>query len=363
MSVLGYGETRMLFTDRAGNRLAEVPARLARQVQWGRVNSDVSQMSASVGDPSPTMRNLEPWVHQILVFRSADLVWRGPVMTTEVTAAELTFTARDPAAYFDRRRVANKRTWFQEDLTRVAQTLIADAMAIDDPFNLVSTMVTAPSDIFITRTTEPDGRSLAEELKDLVEAGLRWTVSGGRLLLGPVGRSYTTAALTDRDIDGAFSVAKDGTEASTDALVLGKGVTGQFFDYGSPLGILQTVDKQDAITAEYQAVNSARQIVKDRSITPRRVTLPNNTKLLPTAPIALADLVVGVMVPVQSDATGVEVNSKMLIEGVKVNVGPAKEEVSVSLADAPELLTQQELAPPPSGYATEDDNPTYTKAK
>lgn len=361
MSQLGYDPTRLLVLDRDGARIGEVHPRQSSSASWSRVNSDVSQCQGVVGEPTDALRNLEPWLHQVLVYRGAELAWRGPIVSTEATKASLTFVARDPGAYFDRRRIGQRRTFFQEDLSQIAFKLVSDAMSIDDPFNVVSSAAVAPTGIYATRTVFADGRMLSEELKDLVDAGLRWTFVGGRLLIGPVAQDYETATLRDRDIDGEFSVVKDGTETVTDSLVLGKGVQGNAFDYGSPLGILQGVEKQDALGDEYQATNAAKRIVKERAITPRRVQLPGDTRLMPTAPLSIPDLVVGAVVPVQTTATGVAVDSKMLIDGVKVGLKAGGEEVAVSLVDKPLPVDVQELDPPPHGYFTEDDNPTYGK--
>ena len=358
MSVLGYADTRILFTDRLGNRITHLPTREVADTSWSRVVSEVSQCSMVVTAPPTQLRNLEPWLHHALVYRQEQLVWRGVVYTTEVTRAGLTMIARDPSVYFDRRRIAQDRTFFQTDLATIAAQLIRDAMALDDPFGVLSRMVVEPTGIYASVTVHADERYVAEQLKDLVEAGLTWTNVGGRMLVGPVARKYTTAPVTDRDIDGDFAVTKDGSETATDALVLGKGVQAQWFEQ-SPLGVLQTVEKQDALTNGYMVENAARRAVKERSITPRRVTLPSSTRLAPTAPISIEELVPGAIVPVQTQATGVEVNARMQLAGVEVKLAAGAEEVSVSLADEPAELTPLELTPPPSGYATEDDNPTY----
>lgn len=361
MTGLGYDPTRILILDRDGARIGEVHPRQSSSTAWARTNSDVSQCQTVIGEPTDALRNLEPWLHQAIVYRGAELVWRGPIVSTRATAASMSFVARDPGAYFDRRRIGQRRIFFQEDLSRIALQLITDAMSVDDPFNVVSTAAVAPTGIYATRNVFADGRMLSEELKDLVDAGLRWTFIGGRLLIGPVAQDYETATLRDRDIDGEFEVVKDGTETVTDALVVGKGVQGTAFDYGSPLGILQAMEKQDALGDAYQATNAAKRIVKERAITPRRVQLPGDTRLMPTAPLSIADLVVGAVVPVQTTATGVAVDSKMLIDGVKVSLKAGAEEVAVSLVDKPLPVDQQDLDPPPHGYATEDDNPTYGK--
>lgn len=360
MSTLGYGEHQLLFTDRLGQRVAAVSDRQCTDTSWGRELSEVSQAQATIGDPPSALRNLEPWYHHLTVYRDGAIVWRGAVFTTSATSSQISLTARDPATYFDRRRIGNQRTWFQRDLSEVAADLIRDAMRVDDPFRLADGMVVEPTGIFVTRNVQADARMVAEELKDLVAAGLTWTVVGGRLLVGPVAAKHTTAPLTDRDVDGGFAVVKDGSDTLTDAVVLGKGVQARWFDNGSPLGVLQDIDKQDAVSQEYAAINAARRLVKDRRVTPRRVTLPSATRLAATAAMGMDELVCGAMMPVQTTATGVEVNSTMVLTAVKVTVKAATDDVSVALADPPAPLEVQELTPPPHGFTVSDKSGTYT---
>lgn len=355
MNQLGYADTTVVFTDRLGNRIAAGDARGISDGSWGRETSEVSQASFTIANPPLVVRNLEPWLHHTQVFRGDELVWRGPIISTKATVDDIQIVSRDPSVYFDHRRIKSRHTWFQQDAASVAAELVRDAMIVDDPFDVVSRMVVVETGIYITRTVEEDSRMLAEELKDLVEAGLTWTVVGGRLLVGPVAEHHETAALGDRDIAGSVAVTKDGTQTITDAMVLGKGVTAQWSDIGSPLGVLQSIDKQDAVTQEYEAVNAARRLVKDNSITPRSVQLPRDTRLMPTAPVAVTDLVCGARIPVQTTATGVEVNSKMVLTAVAVALSAGEEAVSVSLDDPPNPLEPHELEPPPHGYEVGDD--------
>lgn len=351
MSTLGARASRVLFTDRAGNRIGDLTSRQVSQGKWARVTSDVSDATSTfTAEPGTAMADLEPWLHHVTTYRGDDIVWRGVVYSTAVAGNQVTVTARDPAVYFDRRRIGQERRWVQEDLSTIAATVIRDAMAIDDPFNILGTMVVEPTGTYITRSVKLDERMVAEELKDLTEAGLVWTVHGGRVLIGPVAKAHTTAAISDQDVDARMTITKNGSATMTDARILGKNATGVFSDYASPIGVLQTIEKKDALTSEADCTDAARAIVKARSITPRRISLPGDSRLLATAPVDVNELIVGAQVPVRTRYTGVLVNQDMTIDEVSGVFGPGKDEISVTLVEPEPALTPDELAAPFTGY-------------
>lgn len=361
---LGYNPARVQFVDRAEVVLGVAQGRTLSALTWERTLGDVSQCAIEVAQTSPLLLDLEPWVHHVLVWCGPELVWRGPVYNVSVARNAVSITARDPSVYFDKRRIANRRVWWQQDLADIARDLARDAMADDDPFKLINRLAWAATEIYATRDAFPDARMIADEFKDLSDAGLLWTVLAGRLLLGPVTKSYETRPITDRDIDGELSILKDGGDTVTDAWVIGKNVTGRWVQPAEEVGLLQTIDKQDAITDGETAMNAARKIVQSGKTTPRRIEFPSDTRLLPSAPVALNELIPGAIIPFATTALGVEITSNMMLEAVKVSQTAGGETVSVTLVDPPAEVDPQHLAAPDAGFGEHsDDNPTYVELR
>lgn len=354
MKALGAERTSILFTDLVGNRIGSVQARETSGGSWERTDSEVSAMDTNFTAASRALSDLEPWLHIANVYRGDEVVWRGFVYTTAVQGNQVSVTGRDPSVIFDRRRIAQDRVYRDADLSDIAAEIIRDAIAIGDPFNMQGTMMVAPTGVYATRTVTAESRMVAEELKDLVEAGLTWSVHGGRLLIGPVGTGHTTAALADSDLDAKVVISKDGADTINDLLVLGKTATGTWYDYTSPLGVLQGIEKKDALTDAAQCTNAARAIVKSRGITPRRVTLPGSSKLMATAPVAINELIVNANVPLLMAQTGVTIDQLMRVSAVSVKYGPSSDEVSLTLVEPRGELAPNELAAPPSGYEVKD---------
>ena len=167
------------------------------------------------------------------------------------------------------------------------------------------------SRIWVTSHYVAGESMVSDAVADFVEQGLAWTVSAGRLLIGPVGARRSTAQITDRDFDGELAVEKDGTDMVTDALVVGKGVTGIYTAGATPYGMLQTIEKDDGAVREYECEQAAKLLVEDLQQAPRRIEVSGSSRLLPTAPIAIEELIPGVRVPVASNQTGITVGSTM----------------------------------------------------
>lgn len=349
---LGAYDNKVLISDRAGLHVGMLRAREVSQGEWNRIDSDVSDASATFTAATAKLTDLEPWLHHVTMYRGPEdeVVWRGVVYTTAVQGNQVSITARDPSVYFDRRRIAQRRTYFQTDVSRIAAELITDAMVIDDPFEVAQRMIVVDTGIYVTRTCEQDARMISEELKDLVEAGLRWTFNAGRLLIGPVAKEHMTAAISDRDVDAQMTITKDGGDTITDAMIVGKTVTGTFFDYESQVGVLQVIEKQDAVSEQASVWDAARRIVRSRSVTPRRISLPGDSRLRATAAVEVGELIVGTMVPVKSDSTGIVVNQLMRLSATNGKFSAGQDDISVTLVEPETELQPQELVPPDTGY-------------
>lgn len=331
--MLGAGDYAVTITEWGGRIVWQSTTATLESVTWGRELGEVSKATVSVLLP-PTMADLlEPWVHLVQVHRAGQLVWDGIIIRTETTWGRVRIEASDAGIMFSRRRVPHDRAWRQHDATQVMRTMVEDALGHRDPTNVVENIVARPSRLWVTASWSAAECMVGDVVDDLVGQGLAWCISAGRLLVGPVGAEYTTAQLSDKDFGGGMTVVKDGSEVVTDALVVGKGVWGQWADLNSPLGVVQAIEDADGAVYAEECQQQARRLVQDAGTTPRRLTVPSGSRLSPDAPVRMDELVPGVQVPVASRQTGVLVSSLMQLTTVEVSVDAGGEQVSVTLEE------------------------------
>lgn len=347
MTLLGTEDTHALFLDHARNRIGSFLPRDIAAIDWSRELNNYTQAGMTLTASDALCNDLEPWLHQLAIFRGEEPVWRGFVLVTAARHRTLQVTARDPSFVFTKRRARTTRRWAAIDVSRIAQEVIAEALAEWDPFGLVQGMEVLEQNIVIDYEVKQDQVYIADVLKDLVEAGLQWTVTGGRLAIGPAPRRHITAGLSDQDMDEAPQIVKDGTEAAADWIVNGKGATANYVNSaGGALPYLQAIEKSDGLTTDWQCHNEAQRLAQARAIAPRRLEMPGSARLLPTAPVSLTELVPGCLVPMQTDQTGIRVAARMQLSEVSVKAGRGGDEVSVTLTDAPQdLAIQDQLSP------------------
>lgn len=289
---------------------------------------------------------IEPWQHQLTLYRNDELVWQGLVVMTTAKNRMLTVQAFDPSVLFDRRRIGQPRQYRNRDASQVMRDLVVDSFGVDDPAQTVDSISVTNSLIWVTTEFKASERMVADEVKDLVGSGLSWTVAAGRLIIGPGPGTYTTQLLTDVHIDADITVTKNGKDTITDVLVKGKGVYGYSADRATPTGTLQAIHKADSLVRAEECVQAGKRIVDESKYPPRTMTFPSGSRLLPDAPIRLDELIPGVLIPVSSDQSGIRVASVMALKSVKVSVDAGKENVSITLMEVPSS-TNTSVMPPP----------------
>src|SRR5699024_5603558 len=152
--------------------------------------------------------------------------------------------------------------------------------------------------------------------------------------------------ITDRDFDGELAVEKDGTDMVTDALVTGKGVTGIYTAGVTPYGMLQAIEKDDGAVRESECERAAQRLVEDLQQAPRSIEVSGSSRLLPSAPVSLEELIPGVRVPVASRQTGITVGSTMQLTKLDVDVSDSGETVKITLEETSVVDEPKELPDP-----------------
>lgn len=301
-------------------------------ITWSRERTETTTAVLTAPIRPTIAHRLEPWVHLLTIYRDDALVWHGVVTRVAASSSMAQVTAHDGSVMYSRRRVASNRTWAQHDATQVMRTMVQDALGYRDPTNLVESITALESRIWITAGWTAAECMLSDVVSDLVGQGLMWTVSAGRLLIGPVAAQHTTAQITDHAFDGELTIVKDGTEVVTDALVVGKGVWGQRA-VDTPVGMIQSIEKADGLVRAQECEQLAQRIVDDAALAPRRVEVSGGSRLLPTAPITIEELIPGVRIPVSTRQTGVVIGSLMQLTKLDVAVDSGGEQVKVTLAE------------------------------
>lgn len=318
-------------------------------VSWSREAMETSKATADVVLPPRLADTVEPWLHLLSVWRDGELVWHGVVLRVRVQRNVVTLEASDGTALFDYRRIPSSRLWNQHDATQVMADTVRHGLGFRDDTGLVDGMVTRSSRLWVTAEHDAGIDMVSSAIADCEDVGLWWTVSAGRLLVGPVAAAVTLPQLTDDHLDGDFAVVKDGDGVSTDTLVVGKRSTGQWQLQDGPLGLLQAVVKADQDLDADVLKDQAKRHVEAASMPARRVEVNGSAALLESAPVEVRQLVPGVLVPVASSQVGVLASSLLQLTRVEVSVDESGESVQISLDEPAEGHNPDVLPETPPG--------------
>lgn len=217
--LLGDAEYEVYFKSRGGQQFI-CRARNMTSLSWGRVMNDVSTASVSIALNDLDNNNCEcvsqinPWEHELAVYRNGVEVWVGPVVNGSIDLANLTasYEARDLSAWFDHRwvEVSDNDVEFEEtDISEVFEWLIQHAY-YKQPWNMSWNIprTQVPIDRVYTGS-DPSERwngsfqSIGEELRALSESGIDTTVIGRQYIAGDL---QTTSVPSRLLIDGHWSV-------------------------------------------------------------------------------------------------------------------------------------------------------------
>lgn len=346
--MLGTSGYAVVITDRVGRVLWQSTDRSLEQVEWRREYCETSACTVNFTARPHVVDALEPWVHLVNVYRMDGdvLCWRGVVRQVKASRAGVQVTAYDGSVYWGKRRVSQKRDYRNRDAAQVARDVVQDGMGMDDPLEMASTLVAGDSLLWQTVTIPVATRLVQDVMDDLTGDGLAWTVSAGRLILGPVPAQHTTLQITDDHWTADVVVVKEGADTLTDVMLTGKGARGYWADHDTPVGWLQATEKADGLVREDECVAAARRMVEEAKYPPRRVMLDGDARLLPGAPVDINELIPGVLMPVSSNQTGVTVGSTLALQSVQVIADSSGEAVQVELMEVPSN-TNASLLPPP----------------
>lgn len=343
--VVGCGSHTVQILDRSGAVVAASSTLL--QVRWTRVLDDISTATAVImpdsGDCCGDLGDVRTWRHNLAIWRSGELVWQGPIIQASwkvpdgTTVTGLEVRAGDVLSWLDRRVPHRDMRFNDTDLTTIAEALIADGFAPDDPGHQVH--VVGWSRVRGDREYFTDIGQTGDHLRDLADTGLDYTAVGPTIILLPEDHLETVGTLTDVDFPTGLGLEEDGASLGTRWVVEGKQaqdgeptIVGTAGGADPFYGLLERYVQQTSILDDASAVGAARSRLRGSLPVPvwldsERVTLS------PEAAVSVPDLVPGWCVDVATRATCRKFAGRLKIVGLQITeTGTQGESIEVHLA-------------------------------
>lgn len=339
MAVAGCGTNSARIVDRTGGTIAE--ATVLTEVEWTRKLDDTSTAKVVIspeGDCCERLGDVRSWRHSLVIWRDGQLVWAGPIIQIEWRLGEVEISASDISAWLALRVPHSDMTFTDVDLMTVAETLIEDGFAPDDPGHLVQ--VLGPAKVKGSRSYSEDVGQTFDHLLDLAATGIDFTVIGKTIVLLPEDHSSSIGRLDDNDFPEGLIVAEDGTSLGTRWIISGDddgtvlGSAGGTDDY---YGLLERYVEETSVPDAASAAAAAA--ARLRASVPVPVFIDSQqVTLSPQAAVDVAQLVPGWCIDVTSAQTCRKISQRLKIVGVTVteNGGdgdnPGSESVQVQVA-------------------------------
>lgn len=342
-------------------------------VSWSRTANDVAEASVTIAktgaaDCCTQLGQVEPWVHELSIYRDSALVWQGPVMRVTEARETVTIEARDVLAWLERivntvqLRYIGSTPDSEGRRSGPVQWIAHDLLTK----NIGSSPLSQPPDWcgvldYVVRRDadkavkfEKDGSDnksvwnvyLSTIFDDeLVNRGLEYTTVGRSIVLrAPATESdRPQARLFMEDIAGDVQVIRDGAAAATygwattqqEQNITG-GLTVGTGEVGTPYGRLDWLVESTSESADEDDLRQiARQALGGRYPAPTSITIPTGAQLAATAPIGIEQLVAGERIDVVTNGFCMDISQAFRLSDVEVSWassgGGAGEQVAISL--------------------------------
>lgn len=353
----------------------------AIDVSWDRRLDDISAATVNIalgGGLGPDacceqIGNVEPWCHELHIFRNGEEVWTGVITEVSYSATRVTIEARDVLAWL---QVRIPECPFSvttlTDISTIAQTIIKLALADEDPC-VFDNMLVVPA-----RQIGPNGQELGvmqlsepfpafestayEQLASMTQYGLSYTVLGRRIVVGGENLfNKKIGMLTDEHILGDYSIIKDGS------LYVNRAFT-RYFEDDDPArcaaneatgvclpplagaacpAVSEIAPENRACYGLVERVvsvgdginfNTAKQagdiyVAAGGKYVPRILEFPSGTSLSPETPFEINDLVPGmnIFLGLRALCFGVDPTQEWKLTGMNYEATAEGESISISL--------------------------------
>jgi hypothetical protein len=339
MAVAGCGTHSAVILDRAGATVTT--AEVLTEVEWNRALDATSTARALIqpdGDCCNRLGRIGSWRNRLVIFRDGKYVWDGPITDVTWSLGQVEILAEDVSVWLDERVPHETKTFTNVDLMEIAEWLIADGYAPDDPGHTVQ--VIGKAGITGSRSYSAGIGQTGDHLRQLAEAGLDYTVIGSKILLLPENYMASVGRLSDTDLPEGLEVSEDGKAIVTRWYVAGSQESGVLgVDGGTDpfYGLHERYVEMSEITDQDSATEAARARRRATSAVPVFIDTQQVT-ISPLAAVDVPALVPGWCLDVTSASTCRKVSQRLKITGLKVteNGGdddtPGTESVQVQVA-------------------------------
>lgn len=307
---------------------------------WGRTLDDYSEARIEFpGTCCGKLSQVRSWSHEAHVVRDGEEVWVGPVAVDANCRSGVTIVARDMWWWLNRRVIHNDHTATSQGSVSIAEDLIRDGFAPDDP-DVLRYLTVIGTGILGGRDYKANSRYVLDALKDLAKGSIDFTAIGRRLVVMPQGYKLgQTPLLTCEHFQDDVCTVDDGTAAATRAVFTNSQtanggditVLGESGGVDPYFGLVEVLVSDSTITDPQTAADAARATVAKGNPPPLSVQPPNGGALSGDAPLCINDLVPGVTVPMLLDCTCREVAQDLRLTKLDVKWGPGGETVSPTM--------------------------------
>ncbi|MER6632336.1 hypothetical protein ABT301_29650 [Streptomyces sp. NPDC000987] len=272
------------------------------------------------------MRAMRHFLH---VYRNGAYVWGGQILMPKWAAGTVQIAAADIVSVLNRRTPHETRAFTNTDLTDIAEWLIEDGFAPDDPGHSVT--VLAQSGVLGSRDYQADIGQSGDHLRSLAETGLDFTAVGETLLLMPDDWSASVGLITDADLPDGLSVEEDGTAMATRWVVYGDDTSGVVGSAGGVHPYYGLIERsvQDTSIKDQASADAAAQSRLDASLPVPVYVDSSEVTLSPDTGVDIARLVPGWCVDVATTATCRNLTQRMKITGLGVSADGSGEQVKI----------------------------------
>ncbi len=336
---LGAGLNVSAVISTRGGRQQITGSSVLTSAEWTRTLDGTSTAVVELpvaGNRCSELGDVEPWSHELALWRDQELVWAGPVTRVEDSRQErrVRIEAADVTAWLDHRICRGYNTEGAPlELTEVARLMISAALAPDDP--LVRQYIEqTPTTVTVERKVDPDSTYAMADLKALANLGLNFTTIGRRIVLfGPNRPLVDLPRLTSDNFTGDLELVTT-QDLRTSAVVVGDAHTGRFGGITDRYGLLEVLDRADGTLDQVALDKAAKTRVNGRP--PLIIDTSQAGSLRRTAPVVLSDLIPGAVGEIAATGNCRSVLLLMRLEQLKVKWTPGGDDVQptfVPLAD------------------------------
>lgn len=251
---LSCGDYDLYIAQRGGQKLV---TRLtgASSIRYNRTLNDFSEANVEVGYSGcvSSLTSVNPWQHELLIFRDRKLVWCGPLMNIKYVPSrdQIKIHARDLLAWTEKRFIEIEEDYDVEevDIKEVFGWVLYHGYT-KDPWNMVWYLEDTGLPISRFYPGKYGDRwgglypKVADELRTLSQSGIDYTVINRTMYAGDLEvrpPSKSTLHLSDKSWVEVPEITISGTQMSTRTAVAG-GNGGYYGWYSDQMWIEETAD-------------------------------------------------------------------------------------------------------------------------